>query len=265
MSVGFILHPTWYLERGRPVVHLFGKLASGETFVVRDGRPRPHFFVLARELPAALGIVALHASESPWTAPGGEPLGRVGLNLPSDAASLQARLEIHGFATYEADLPFVTRYLVDAGIRGSTRIEGPWQPGRRVGRIYQDPELSPESWVPALSVLSLDIETTPDLQQVLSVALWGESTREVIVLRPGAVGTDNGPMAIPDRVADVPGSSVAIAETERDLLLLFQERVHAIDPDILTGWNVIDFDLRVLQQRFEALREAICTFAWGWR
>jgi DNA polymerase-2 len=255
MSVGFILHPTWYLEHGRPVVHLFGKLASGETFVVRDGRPRPHFFVLARELPAALGIVPMHASECPWTAPDGEPLGRVTLNDPSEAASLQARLEAHGFATFEADLSFVTRYLVDAGIRGSMRIKGPWQSGRRVGRIYQDPELSPETWVPALSVLSLDIETTPDLQQVLSVALWGASTREVIVLRPRAAETGGGvPIAAPDVVATAPGSSVAVVEDERDLLLLLDERVRTLDPDILTGWNVIDFDLRVLQQRFEALR-----------
>jgi DNA polymerase II len=255
MSVGFILHSTWYLERGRPVVHLFGKLASGETFVVRDGRPKPHFYLLARELPAALGIAAMHVSECPWTAPDGEPLGRVTLSLPSEAASLQARLESHGFTTFEADLPLVTRYLVDAGIRGSMRIKGPWQPGRRVGRIYQDPELSPESWVPALSVLSLDIETTPDLQQILSVALWGESIREVIVLRPGNDETGGGgPPADPDGIAAPPGSRAAVAESERDLLLLFEERVRTLDPDILTGWNVIDFDLRVLQQRFEALR-----------
>jgi DNA polymerase II len=255
MSVGFILHATWYLERGRPVVHLFGRLASGETFVVRDSRPRPHFFLRARELPAALGTVAMHASESPWTAPDGEPLGRVTLSLPSDAAPLQARLEAHGFATYEADLPFVTRYLVDAGVRGSVRIDGPWQSGRLVGRIYQDPELSPDSYLPSLEILSLDIETAPDLQRVLSIALWSGTTREVIVLRPGAGETaGNASTAVPDRVAGVPDSRVQIVDREQDLLLLLQERVRTLDPDILTGWNVIDFDLRVLQQRFDALR-----------
>ena len=134
------------------------------------------------------------------------------------------------------------------------RIRGPWQPGRRVGRIYQDPELSPESWVPALSVLSLDIETTLDLQRVLSVALWGESTRDVIVLRPAAAEAGGGPVPVPDSVAGVPGASVSVAESERDLLLILAQRVRALDPDIITGWNVIDFDLRVLQQRFEALR-----------
>lgn len=285
MSVGFILHPTWYLERGRPVIHIFGRLQSGETFVVRDSRPRPRFFVRAREIPAALGIAPLHAVGSPWTAPDGEPLDLVTLDTPPDAAHLQARLEEHGIATFEADLAFVTRYLVDAGIRGSMRIEGPWQPGRLVGRIYKDPELAPETWVPTLSTLSLDIETTPDLQRILSAALFGDQAREVIVLRPGAVdaaggepitagsasgetiavgssgggpiaigSSCSGRIAIPDTIDGAQGSVVRVAENEPELLLLLQERVRALDPDILTGWNVIDFDLRVLQQRCEALR-----------
>ncbi len=255
MSVGFILHATWYLERGRPVIHLFGRLASGETFVVRDDRPRPHFFVRARELPAALGIASLHVAESPWTAPDGDRLARVAVRLPTDAAPLQTRLEAHGLRTFEADLPFVTRYLVDAGIRGSLRIDGPWQPGRLVGRIYQNPEIAPESWVPELTTLSLDIETTPDAQQVVSVALWGRSHREVIVVRPGP--DESGDRAIPpdsELAAAVAEADVRVVDHEPDLLAALQDRVRAIDPDVLTGWNVIDFDLRVLQQRFDAQR-----------
>ena len=31
-------------------------------------------------------------------------------------------------------------------------------------------------------------------------------------------------------------------------------RIRQIDPDIPSGWNVIDFDLAVLQRRFDALR-----------
>jgi len=33
---GFILHPTYRVESGRPVVHLFGRLETGESFLVRD-------------------------------------------------------------------------------------------------------------------------------------------------------------------------------------------------------------------------------------
>ena len=31
----------------------------------------------------------------------------------------------------------------------------------------------------------------------------------------------------------------------------FAKKVLEIDPDIITGWNVIDFDLRVLRDRFQ--------------
>ena len=33
---------------------------------------------------------------------------------------------------------------------------------------------------------------------------------------------------------------------ERDLLRAFCERVKELDPDVVTGWNVVDFDFRVL-------------------
>ena len=35
---GFILQPTYRIESNRAVVHLYGKLASGESFLIRDDR-----------------------------------------------------------------------------------------------------------------------------------------------------------------------------------------------------------------------------------
>ncbi len=40
--------------------------------------------------------------------------------------------------------------------------------------------------------------------------------------------------------------------TEAGLLSALAQRVRARDPDVITGWNVIDFDLRVLARRFAA-------------
>jgi hypothetical protein len=42
---GFILQPTYRVEDGRPVVHLYGTLEDGGPFLVRDGRTVPHFYV----------------------------------------------------------------------------------------------------------------------------------------------------------------------------------------------------------------------------
>src|SRR2546427_7179057 len=46
---GFILEPTYRVEAGRPVVQLHGRLEDGRTFLVRDDRQTPHFYVEARD------------------------------------------------------------------------------------------------------------------------------------------------------------------------------------------------------------------------
>ena len=49
---GFIVQPTYRIEKGRPVVHLFGRLEDGAAFLARDARPVPHFFVRASDADA---------------------------------------------------------------------------------------------------------------------------------------------------------------------------------------------------------------------
>ena len=46
---------------------------------------------------------------------------------------------------------------------------------------------------------------------------------------------------------------MAAFRREGDLLARFAERVRDIDPDVLTGWNVIEFDFRMISRRFAAL------------
>lgn len=42
-------------------------------------------------------------------------------------------------------------------------------------------------------------------------------------------------------------------ESERDLLMSWRDFVLELDPDILTGWNVVNFDIPYLFNRAEAL------------
>src|SRR5262249_10220001 len=101
---------------------------------------------------------------------------------------------------------------------------------------FRNPTLSPADDVrPALRVLSLDLETAPDASCLYAFAFAGAGTEEVHVLAPRAVA-----------------GAVAHAD-ERALAAAFLERLRALDPDVLAGWNVVDFDLRVLVRRCEAL------------
>ena len=249
MPSGFILHPTYYVEKNRPIVHLFGRFEDGTTFVVRDDTTRPHFFLRTADIPAALRVAAFTHEETDWTDPNGEPLSAVYVVIPPDAPRLRDPLQAQGLRTYEADIPFATRFLMDRALRGSVRVEGDARRGRLVDWIYVNPTLTPASTSPRLSVLSLDIETDPAAGRLLSVALVGCGASEVLLVDPGNAGNLAGKV----ESGAVSGSGTPetrVFPTQRAALEALHARVRALDPDVLTGWNVIDFDLQVLQDLF---------------
>ena len=235
---GFILQPTYRIESGLPVVHLWGRLETGETFLVRDRRLRPHFYVRAadRELADRHGATPLAPTERRTLA--GEPVLRVEVPTPPDTPPLRNYLESDGVATFQADIRFAMLYLIERGIRGSLALRGESRPGRGVDRVFEDPDVEPADWQPELSVLSFDIETDMNAHRVLSVGLYGCGAAEVLL----AVGPRDG----------LPEAGIA-AGSEAAMLRLFARRVRELDPDVLTGWNAADFDLPVLLRSAERL------------
>ncbi len=229
---GFILQPTYRIEGGRTVVQLFGKLETGEPFLVRDGREKPHFYVAAEDAVRArsLGAQPL-APTSRVTLEGRKPVVRVEVPTPPDTPALRDRLRDAGIACYEADVRFALRFLIDRGIKGSLAITGEPRQVPGVGLVFDDPQLAPADWRPSPTVLSFDIETDPRARRLLSIALYGCGAAEVLLLTPEGW--------------TCPESAVPFA-SERDLLAAFVRRVRELDPDVLTGWNAVDFDLTVL-------------------
>ena len=65
MALGFILQPTYRIENDRPVVHLFGRLEGGRSFLVRDDRQSPHFWIRAADADRAREFGAEPRDEQP--------------------------------------------------------------------------------------------------------------------------------------------------------------------------------------------------------
>jgi DNA polymerase-2 len=230
------------VEGGRTVVHLYGVLENGQPFLARDGRQPPRFWIRSADLARARAAgcpapVALDRRDM-----AGSQLARVELAQPADVPGLRERLERAGVRTFEADVRHALRPLIDAGIRGALSIRGRSTVRPGVGRVFEEPEIGPADFSPALRVLSLDIETDPGAQRLLSVALHGCGVSEVWLLTPDGLGCP------PDAAA---------CRTEAELIRTFARRVREIDPDILTGWNVVDFDLRVLLRVADRLGVAL--------
>src|SRR5215470_1452515 len=98
---GFILQPTYRLEGGRPVVLLFGRLEDGRTFLVRDTRQVPHFYVEAAEAERARALGARPLAATGRVTLAGAPVVRVELPAPADAPLLRDRLLRAGIACHE--------------------------------------------------------------------------------------------------------------------------------------------------------------------
>jgi DNA polymerase-2 len=228
---GFVLTPTYRVVARRPVVHLYAVLENGAPVLIVDDRLVPYFFVpaAAAERVAALGAGAgarLVPSELRTFA--GEPVVRVEVALPQDVPPLRGRLAQAGIDCLEADLRFAYRYLIDRGIRGGFSVEGAFEQRPGVGRVYRNPELAPADFAPRLRVLALDIETSLDGAHLYSLAMAGAGGERVLMVGRQPVA---GAEVVPD---------------ERSLLERFLAHVRSVDPDVLTGWNVCDFDLALL-------------------
>jgi len=238
MPRGLIVQPTYRVRRGVPVVQLFGRLESGAPFLVEEDRYRPTFFVLddhrellASERDATCERTALCDLR-------GRRVARVTLPIPARVPIVRDRLREAGAATFEADVRFPYRFLTDVGVRASVAIEGDVEVAANGLHVFRNPKLAPADDVRAeLSALSLDLETTPDASRILSAAF--ATTR----------GEEHALLVAHEGARDTAAETFA---SERELLEALDARIRELDPDILVGWNVVGFDLRVLASRCEA-------------
>ena len=82
---GFILQASYRIQAGVPVVYLYGRLDNGQTFLVRDRRERPHFYVKSCDQDVARQIDGAKIAASDKVTFAGSAVARVEVSTPSDA------------------------------------------------------------------------------------------------------------------------------------------------------------------------------------
>jgi len=244
---GFILQATWRTASdpsgGRyPVVHLYGRLEDGGTFLVRDDRQRPQFYIRAADAEAARALGAPHPEADGKRTFDGTPVCRVEVPVPSDVPPLRTRLHGAHIDTFEADVRFASRYLIERGIKGGCEIAGEAATGDGITWLFDNPAIRPATVSVEPRVLSFDIETDPKAERLLAISLFAPGIDEVLIV-------DSRDRPLPERAVRCADESAALDA--------FCERVHGLDPDVLTGWNTIDFDLTVLQRIAARLRHPL--------
>jgi DNA polymerase-2 len=149
----------------------------------------------------------------------------------------EKRLRANGVDVYEADVRPPERYLMERFITAPVWFGG--QPGPDGAGPLLDGHLKPApGYRPLLKLVSLDIETT-SRGELYSIALEGCGQRQVYMLGPPNGG---------DEALDF---ALEYCTTRGQMLERLNSWLAEHDPDAIIGWNVVQFDLRVLQKHAE--------------
>ncbi len=235
---GFILQASYRIvSRSNglrvPIIHLYGRLEGGGTFLVRDDRQRPYFYVRAADAARARQYRAPEPQPVAKRSIDGAPVARLVLDTPPDVPGLRDRLHAADIETFEADVRFAVRYLIERDVKGSCEIEGQARRGDAITWIFDNPTLRPAEVAVEPRVLSFDIETDAKGERLLAISLHAPGVDEVLIV-------DGSARAMPQRAIRCVDEFAALEA--------FCVRIRQLDPDVLTGWNIIDFDLTVLQR-----------------
>lgn len=133
-------------------------------------------------------------------------------------------------SVWEADVRPPERYLMERFITASASIEG-----KVINNLALNPKLRANNYRPKLKIVSLDIETNFKADELYSIAVFNEDIQKVFMVDAGSKSSPS----------DKP---YVICHDERDCLKQFFSWLQDYDPDIVIGWNVIQFDFWVLVQ-----------------
>ena len=238
---------------GGPVIHVFGRDAKGKAVRIDVTGFRPYFYIPADE--AESKQVPAQATLEPGTSYRSiraETLRRLYTQQPTDVRDVRER-----YRHFEADIPFATRFMIDCGLTGGMSAPD-------ITADYKD--LTPaEVDAPARSCI-IDIECEdergfPDPQRdaIIAITCYDSFEDDYVTFLLGSSETppeiarqqESGGLA--NGCFQKERHTICSYSAETDMLKAFARYIAERDPDVLSGWNFIDFDMPYITGRMERL------------
>nr|WP_292347969.1 MULTISPECIES: DNA-directed DNA polymerase [unclassified Methanoregula] len=238
-----------------PLIHVFGRDTKGRAVRLDVTGFRPYFYVPAEQ--AETGAFPAQASLETGTSYRsirGEPLRRLYTQRPGDVRDVRER-----YKHYEADIPFATRFMIDTGLTGGVAAPATTADYREIAPADVD--------APARSCI-IDIECEdergfPDPQRDAIICITAfdsfDNDYTTFLLVGGGSGT---PDEITKKEADgglangcfrKGTHTICTYADETAMLRAFAAYIAARDPDVLSGWNFVEFDMPYITGRMEKL------------
>lgn len=229
----FIVSPSYITQENQTFIQLFGKLENNQSFVSLN-KFNPYFFIRSQDKKKVSHYLKKYTvSETKLTNFQKESLIKIESTNSTELNKLYNAIR-KKVQTYEADLKPHQQFLIENHILGTINIESDdYETAEKIDRVYHEPKITPADYKPKLKIASIDIESDKTFNNLLCIGIHSDNFHKTFM--------------ITDKKLD----NVIPCKNEADALEKFKAQIIKLDPDIITGWHVIDFDLVYLKSVFE--------------
>lgn len=232
---GLILYATYETIENKTYIYLFGRLENKQSFLaIKDFSP--YFYVKkidVKKLPNS--IKKENISETSLRNFNRESVAKISFSTKKEMSETLEKIN-KKMETYEADIRPYYRFLMDNKIFNTIEIEGEYAPSEKIDRIYKEPDIKPTDCKLALKIASIDIETDKKSDKLFCIGLVSENYKKNFIISKQQL------------------KNAVSCKSEEECLEKFKSELIKLDPDIITGWNIIDFDFICLQKLFRKHR-----------
>lgn len=202
----------------------------------------------------------------------GQDLVRVTTHIPRTVGSIR-----DDYDHYEADVLFPDRFMINKGIRSGIRVPVDWddEENNVIAVSHTDVEPVDVSVEPRVHNVDIEVEDRNGFpepedaeEKIICITAhdcWadatGETQEEYVVWY---LDEDNVIADIPDSIdnyefidedADRPDIDIRTFASEAELLIDYLSYLDVVDPDLVVGWNVDEFDAEYMINRMDRLND----------
>ena len=234
MTPGFLLTRHWQDTSRGVRLEFWLSTARGPLQVYRHGQ-QPIFFIRQEDTTRVAQLVR------GWNGVSIKPLALktfkfdavsgVYFHTQQQLYRVRDLLAQHQLPCYEADIRPTDRFLNERFITASIDVEAEYS-----DQAIDNTRLNPGEYTPSFEVMSIDIESDYRSNTLFSIAFVSQQVKKTLMIGKGQNS-----------------NRIEFVADESSLIKRWIDWVEQIDPDILIGWNVVNFDLRLLQDRSRAL------------
>jgi DNA polymerase elongation subunit (family B) len=262
-----LIDADYTLSGSNGVVRLYCKSSKGKTILVLDSTFQPYFYIMPKEgkiseLKKRIGeldtkkietkVLKVEAVERAWN---GEKTRIIKITIDNPRRIPDVRDLIKNWKevedTYEYDIPFYKRYLIDKQIEPTNWIEVSGKEVEKEER-YQVDQI-----IKADSVRAIDVKKELKFKVLAFDTEWVEENDRNSLIMLSVVCNDGCKKVLTSHQWSKKPNYVEILKDEKGIVERFLEIIKEEDPDFLVGYNSDGFDIPNLKERATELKVSL--------